>query len=93
MKLIQKSTGIEEEFTWGSHEGGCTSCLKVDLGKPATFVHACAFGSRLLMEEMQKRQTPVVRQKAKQVEEWAKKTGAFREFDGKTKQPPKYVGE
>lgn len=83
----------DADITWGDHERDCKTCRGVDLAKPVTFVKACAMGSQLLMEELKKRQAPLVQRKAKAVEEWAKSTGTFREFDGKTKLPPKYVGE
>ena len=48
------------------------------------------------ISELRKRQAPVVTKARKEVEEWAKKTGAFTEFDSKVKDARKitrYKGE
>ena len=79
--------GVEVvDIKWGDHYAGCEKCRTVDLSKPATLANACADpGAPLLKEELRKRQAPVVTKARKEVEEWAKKTGAFTEFDGKVK--------
>lgn len=89
--------GVEVvDIKWGDHYAGCEKCRTVDLSKPATLTYACAAGAPLLKEELRKRQAPVVAKARKEVEEWAKKTGAFTEFDGKVKDArviTRYKGE
>lgn len=76
MKLIGSSG--EVIVTWSDHYPGCEKCREgVDLEKSSTFVNACAKGSRLVMEEMQKRQAPIEAQKRREVEKWAKEAGTF----------------
>lgn len=102
MKLVDKTRKVDGKhpevfITWGDHEQTCKQCRHVDLGKSATFVRACAMGSALLTEELRKRAAIPARQKARDVEEWAKKTGNFAEFDrGKpdhVRRITRYVGE
>jgi len=50
----------------------------VDLEKTGSFVNACAQGSPLLMEHTVKMQIPAVKEKAKQVREWAKRAVVFK---------------
>ena len=84
-------------IVWGDHWPGCEKCRAVNLSKPATLASACPDpGAQLLKEELRKRQAPVVTKARKEVEEWAKKTGAFTEFDNKVKDARKitrYKGE
>lgn len=80
--MREPGQGDFREELWGDHRPLCKSgCQEVDIERSATFVRACAEGSALLMEELKKRQAPVVREKAKQVEKWAQQTGVFHEFD------------
>lgn len=82
MKLVKEEkpdgTLIYEHIVWGDHYYGCEKCREVDLDKPASFVAACPLGSRLINEELIKRQAPVVRENAQKVREWARKAGVFK---------------
>lgn len=76
MRLINHF-GEDVIITWHDHAPSCEKCRSVDLEKSATFVHACAQGSQLVMEEMKKRQAPVEKQKRADEEKWAKERGVF----------------
>lgn len=76
MKLYG-TKGEEVVILWGDHQPSCETCREVDLSRSATFAKACAQGSPLLMEELAKRQAPIVAKKRKEVEEWAKERGTF----------------
>lgn len=81
MKVIEKYVGGKPVFGqrfWGDHWPACEECRTVDLDKSASLANACAEGAPLLMEELAKRQAPVVRKKAAEVKEWAKKAGVFK---------------
>lgn len=81
MKRITGYSGSTPEFTniyWSDHASVCAKCRDVDVEQSATFVHACAEGSPLLMEELVKRQAPTVRASQAEVREWAKKAGVFK---------------
>lgn len=68
-----------KEVIWGDHWPGCEKCRTVDLDKPSTLAYACAHpGAALLMEELTKRQAPVVAQSRKEVREWARRAGCFK---------------
>lgn len=77
--LDPKGRNVYETVIWSDHYPSCKGCREVDLGKPASFVHACAHpGAALLNEELQKRQAPVVAKQRQEVKEWARKTGVFK---------------
>jgi hypothetical protein len=81
MKFITGWNGVIPEYknvVWADHYPGCEKCRGVDLEKTASYVNACAEGSPLLMEELTKRQSPIVRQKAQEVKDWARKAGVFK---------------
>lgn len=81
MKFIEKYNGLEPVYTqifWLDHKPACAKCREVDIERSATFANACAQGSVLLAEELAKRQAPIVKKKAAEVREWAKKTGVFK---------------
>lgn len=89
---------VDEEIKFGDHAPGCEKCREVDFSNPATLSRACAMpGAPLLAEELRRRQAPVTKAKAKAVEEWAKSTGHFAEFDRGTpahvKRLTRYVGD
>lgn len=81
MKLITEYKAgkpVFETITWEGHSVNCDRCSKVDVDKPATFVHACAMGSRLLMDECVERQRPAVKEKQEKVRKWAEAAGVFK---------------
>lgn len=96
MKFTRRDARGNEEtviMTWGEHYPGCLhGCRSVNLDRTATLSNACSLGSKLISEELAKLQAPVIKQKAKAVEEWAEKAGTFHTRRGK-KQPTPYVGD
>lgn len=97
MKLVREDyLGREvgaEMVTWGDHAPACRQCRAVDLSRTASYANVCAMGAKLLQEKIAADAAPQKSAKQKAVADWAQQTGAFTEFDAKTKQPPKYVGE
>lgn len=91
MKLYG-SDGEEKIVRWFDHAPACKQCREVNLDSLATFAYSCAQGGVLLMEEMKRRQAPVERQKAKEVEDWAKRAGVFKTAT-RFKVVTKYVGD
>lgn len=91
MKFVddKKETVI---VVWSDHMPSCEKCRRVELEKSATFVSACWLGSKLLMEELTKRQAPVVSQKENEIKAWAEKTGVFKMWRGKPVKT-RYVGD
>lgn len=89
MKFIERDQSGREQVvqvSWGDHRAGCAKCMDVDLAKSATFANACAQGSPLLMEALVNLQRPAEKQKADQVKDWAKSTGAFKTSPGVSKE-------
>lgn len=81
MKLIQRyeyGKPVYVQRYWGDHWPGCDKCREVVLESPATFAKSCAEGAALIMEELAKRQAPIVAQEAAEVKEWARKAGVFK---------------
>lgn len=68
----------EVTVTWEQHSYDCAKCRRVDTTKTATFVHACAEGSELLMEHAVDLQRPKQKKKEAEVREWAKNKGVFK---------------
>jgi hypothetical protein len=76
--LDPKGRNVMKEVLWGDHFPACVQCREVNLGASSSFVHACGEGAALLMEELAKRQAPIVAQKNKEVRDWARKAGVFK---------------
>jgi hypothetical protein len=74
-KVDEDGRTVLVDVSWGDHSPGCKKCRRVDLEKSASFVDACAMGSKLIAEEMAKRQAPVVAQKRAEVKKWAREAG------------------
>lgn len=62
---------------WSDHYVGCKQCRTVIVTQPVTFARTCAIGAPLLMAHARSLAAPDVRARAKQIEEWARSTGAF----------------
>ena len=77
MKLYAKG-GEEVIVTWSDHWPACGNCREVTITQSATFARACAMGAPLLMEELARRQAPIVKQKTAEVRKWAEHTGIFK---------------
>ena len=67
------------QVSWSDHTGQCERCSRVNLAKSATYTEACPTGSQLLMERLIAEQRPAQQEKERQVREWAKKTGVFKD--------------
>ena len=72
--------GIEVNVTinWLDHAPTCVRCRTVEITRSATFAQACSMGSRLVSEELHKRQLPAEHKKARAITEWAKQAGVFK---------------
>ena len=65
------------EVFWSDHRHSCEKCQAVDIERTATIANVCAIGAPLLNEELAKLRAPVVKQKNKEVADWADKAGVF----------------
>ena len=71
---------------WSDHRHSCEKCQAVDIERTATIANVCAIGAPLLNEELAKLRAPVVKQKNKEVADWADKAGVFPTAKAKTVQ-------
>ena len=80
-RLSEKKEGkyVYANIYWNDHAPQCEKCRSVDLDKSATFINACGEGAPLLAEECVKHQRPLQAEKDRQVREWAKKAGVFKD--------------
>lgn len=77
MKFTDKKSGKIYLVTWLQRVPGCTKCRQVNVAKSASFIHACALGSRLLMEHVSDKQRPVEKDKSMKILGDAIRAGVF----------------
>ena len=75
--LDERGNRVTVKVFWSDHRQGCEKCQAVDIERTDAVANVCAIGAPLLNEELAKLRAPVVKQKNKEVADWADKAGVF----------------